>query len=206
MTSPTLISSEGVALIEGAGLFNVVGISKEGCVSKTRFLEVGESSIARITQDDIEVVDGDENNSIGIDPSNLGIGDYEYSLESQFGPYQDEPFFDGVLPGIHTVYVRDKNGCGVTSIEVSVIGYPKFFTPNGDGYNDTWQVQGVSFQPGSDIYIFNKFGKLLAELDASGEGWNGIYNGKQLPSADYWYRVQLEDGRIHTGHFSLIRR
>ncbi|UCE92610.1 MAG: T9SS type B sorting domain-containing protein [Flavobacteriaceae bacterium] len=204
--SGKLISSEGVALIEGAGLFNVVGISKEGCVSKTRFLEVEESSIARITQDDIEVVDGGENNSIGIDPMNLGIGDYEYSLESQFGPYQDEPFFEGVLPGIHTVYVRDKNGCGVTSIEVSVIGYPKFFTPNGDGYNDTWQVQGVSFQPASDIYIYDKFGKLLAELDASGEGWNGIYNGKQLPSADYWYRVQLEDGRIQTGHFSLIRR
>lgn len=201
-----LISNEGVALIESGGVYSVVGISAEGCVSQTRSLVVEESSIAAITQDDIEIVDGGENNSIAIDPSNLGIGDYEYALDNRFGPYQEEPFFDQVLPGIHTVFVRDRNGCGVTSIEVSVIGYPKFFTPNGDGYNDTWQVQGVSFQPQSDIYIFNKFGKLLAELDASGEGWNGIYNGKQLPSADYWYRVQLEDGRIHMGHFSLIRR
>ncbi|WKK64608.1 T9SS type B sorting domain-containing protein [Lutimonas zeaxanthinifaciens] len=204
--SDELISNEGVALIQSPGVYKVVGMSAEGCVSKERTLVVEESSIASITQDDIEVIDGGENNSIRIDPSNLGIGDYEYALDNQFGPYQDEPFFDGVLPGIHTVFVRDKNGCGIASIEVSVIGYPKFFTPNGDGYNDTWQVLGVSFQPMSDIYIFNKFGKLLAELDASGEGWDGIFNGKQLPSADYWYRVQLEDGRIHTGHFSLIRR
>ncbi|MCA0931889.1 T9SS type B sorting domain-containing protein [Lutimonas saemankumensis] len=204
--SGEVISNEGIALIERGGVYTVLGYSEEGCESKVRTLVVEESSIATITQEDIDVVDGGENNSISIDPSNLGIGDYEYALDSQFGPYQDEPFFDGVLPGIHTIFVRDKNGCGVASIEVSVIGYPKFFTPNGDGYNDTWQVQGVSFQPGSDIYIFNKFGKLLAELDASGEGWNGIYNGMQLPSADYWYRVQLEDGRIHTGHFSLIRR
>jgi len=82
----------------------------------------------------------------------------------------------------------------------------KFFTPNGDGENDTWQVLGVSSQPMSDIYIYDKFGKLLTQLDASDkEGWDGTFNGKQLPSSDYWFRVQLEDGRIHTGHFSLIR-
>ena len=87
-----------------------------------------------------------------------------------------------------------------------MIGYPKFFTPNGDGYNDTWQVSGVSFQPESKIYIYDKFGKLLAQLDAKGEGWYGLFKGNPLPSADYWYSVQLEDGRIHSGHFSLIRR
>ena len=104
------------------------------------------------------------------------------------------------------VQVRDKNGCGIASIEVAVIGFPKFFTPNGDGFNDTWQVDGIISQPGSLIYIFDKFGKLLDKIEAVGQGWNGQYKGKQLPSSDYWFRVQLTDGRIYSGHFSLIRR
>ncbi len=200
------IGSGETITVDQGGQYSVSATSAEGCESRLRVINVIESSIATITQDDIEVIDGGDENSIRINPENLGQGDYEYALDNEFGPYQDEPYFDNVLPGIHTVYVRDKNGCGTTYIQVSVIGYPKFFTPNGDGYNDTWQVQGISFQPESDIYIYNKFGKLLAQLDANDEGWHGIYNGNPLPSTDYWYRVQLEDGRVHTGHFSLIRR
>ena len=198
-------TGESITVSEG-GQYTVTGTSSLGCESNQQVINVRESSLATITESDIEVIDGEEENSIRIDPTNLGIGDYEYALDSFFGPYQSEPFFDKVLPGIHTVYVRDENGCGTTEIQVSVIGYPKFFTPNGDGYNDTWQVSGVSFQPESNIYIYDKFGKLLAQLDAKGEGWYGLFKGNPLPSADYWYSVQLEDGRIHSGHFSLIRR
>lgn len=111
-----------------------------------------------------------------------------------------------MIAGKHTVFIKDMNGCGTASIEVFVIGYPKFFTPNGDGINDTWQVDGVISQPNSKIYIYDKFGKLLKQIDSKGEGWDGLYRGNQMPSTDYWYMVQLEDGRIHKGHFSLIRR
>ncbi len=193
-------------MVSMAGQYVVTATSDLACESRPRVVNVRESSIAKVSQDDIEVIDGGEDNSIRIDPTNLGVGDYQYALDNSFGPYQDEPYFENVLPGIHTIYIKDKNGCGTAEIQVSVIGYPKFFTPNGDGYNDTWQVQGVSFQPMSNIYIYNKFGKLLAQLDAQEEGWYGLFNGSPLPSADYWYKVQLEDGRVHTGHFSLIRR
>lgn len=205
-SSGSIIGTGESITVSMEGQYAVTAASSLACESKPQVINVFESSIAIINQNDIEVIDGEEANSIRIDPTNLGIGDYEYALDSFFGPYQSDPFFDDVLPGIHTVYVRDKNGCGATSIEVSVIGYPKFFTPNGDGYNDTWQVSGVSFQPESKIYIYDKFGKLLAQLDAQGEGWHGLFKGNPLPSADYWYKVQLEDGRIHSGHFSLIRR
>jgi len=205
--SGNTISTTSSALIPSGGRYTVTATSTLNCVSKIRTIDVGESSVANLTQDDIEVIDGEEQNSISIDPSNFGIGVYEYALDNSLGPYQDEPFFDQVTPGEHTLYVRDKNGCGIAQIQVFVIGYMKFFTPNGDGYNDTWKVLGVTSQPLSDIYIYDKFGKLLAQLNASDEeGWGGIYKGRELPSADYWYRVQLEDGRIHTGHFSLIRR
>jgi gliding motility-associated-like protein len=90
---------------------------------------------------------------------------------------------------------------------VSVIGYPLFFTPNGDGKNDAWQILGVSaaFQPLSLIYIFDRHGRLMAQIPADGIGWDGTYNGSALPADDYWFRVKLQDGRSFTGHFSLVR-
>jgi gliding motility-associated-like protein len=205
--SGQVISNSENAVISRGGTYTVTGTSDLNCRSKVRVIDVKESSFAEISQNDITVVDGEEQNSISIDPTNLGPGVYEYALDNSLGPYQDEPFFDQVTPGEHTLYIRDKNGCGIAQIQVFVIGYMKFFTPNGDGFNDTWKVLGVTSQPMSNIYVYDKFGKLLTELDASDEeGWDGTFNGKQLPSSDYWYRVQLEDGRIHTGHFSLIRR
>jgi gliding motility-associated-like protein len=112
-----------------------------------------------------------------------------------------------VLPGIHTVYITDKDGCGIVSKEVSVLGIPNFFTPNGDGYNDTWKIKGMEkgYYSNSTIYIFNRFGKLMKEMAPSGEGWNGVFNGQSAPASDYWYVMQLEDGRTIKGHFALKR-
>lgn len=92
-------------------------------------------------------------------------------------------------------------------IEISIIGYPKFFTPNGDGTNDFWQIQGISsqFQPNSSIYIFDRYGKLLKQLPPLGSGWNGTFNGHLLPNDDYWFKVLLQDGRTFMGHFTLKR-
>lgn len=123
-------------------------------------------------------------------------------------PYQDSNVFENVSPGIYKVYVRDiKNNCGEVNTDISVIGFPKFFTPNDDGYNDTWQVYGVSemFQPNTKILIFNRFGKLLKALNPVGEGWDGTFNGAPLPTDDYWFKLNLEDGREYSGHFTLKR-
>ena len=92
------------------------------------------------------------------------------------------------------------------SEEIVVLNISKFFTPNNDGINDTWIINGVFSQPNSKIYIFDKFGKLLKKIEANGDGWDGNYRGNQMPSTDYWYHVQLDDGRNFKGHFSLIRR
>ena len=59
--------------------------------------------------------------------------------------------------------------------------------------------------PNSKIYIFDRFGKLLKELDPLGPGWDGTFIGKPMPSTDYWFRVVLEDGREFKSHFSLVR-
>lgn len=109
--------------------------------------------------------------------------------------------------GIHDLFVIDTNGCGTISQTLAVISVPKFFTPNGDGYNDFWNVKGVNntFNSKSIIYIFDRYGKLLKQISPSSLGWDGTINGEPLPADDYWFTVKLEDGRETKGHFSLMR-
>ncbi len=204
--SGAILSNESTVTVSSGGKYTVIATSDTHCMSFPKTVEVTESIIATIDSNDITVTDNLENNTIEINIDNLGIGIYEFALDDEYGPYQTENLFEYVIAGKHTVFIRDINGCGTANIDVFVIGYPKFFTPNGDGINDTWQVDGVISQPNSKIYIYDKFGKLLKQIESKGEGWDGLYRGNQMPSTDYWYMVQLDDGRIHKGHFSLIRR
>ncbi|NNC44907.1 MAG: T9SS type B sorting domain-containing protein [Winogradskyella sp.] len=188
--------------VDAPGTYSVTVSNTNGC-SKERTIVVQPSNIAEVT--DINVMDATQNNSVTIFVT--GEGDYEYALDTINGPYQDENTFNNVQPGLYTIYIRDKNNCGITEDLVSVVGFPKFFTPNNDGVNDYWQVKGINrdFQPNTSILIFNRYGKLLAEIDPVGPGWDGTLNGNKLPSSDYWFSVQLEDGRIFTSHFTLKR-
>ncbi|SDX27436.1 gliding motility-associated C-terminal domain-containing protein [Lutibacter oricola] len=206
------ISTNSNVFISKEGEYTAIATSTEGCESFPQTVTIEPSIIATITENDISIVDDTANNSITISTDNLGIGDYEFALDHIDGIYQDEPVFENVAPGIRTIFVRDKNNCGIAQIDVSVIGYPKFFTPNNDGFNDTWQILGVNenFYATSNILIFDRFGKLITKIDPKGIGWNGVYNGKILPSSDYWFSVELIDkngvSKIRKGHFSLIRR
>ncbi|HKJ07298.1 MAG TPA: T9SS type B sorting domain-containing protein, partial [Flavobacteriaceae bacterium] len=185
-------------------------VDDSNCTGYNSFVVI-ESNPAYITPNDLTVVDDSSNNSITINTSNLGLGDYEYALDNDFSGYQDEPYFDNVEAGIHTLFIQDKKGCGITSIEVSVLGFPKFFSPNNDGINDTWNVLGVTenFYKQLELHIYNRYGKLVAVKDISSLGWDGTYNGALLPATDYWFTVKLVDFnnaiRLRKGHFSLIR-
>jgi len=137
-----------------------------------------------------------------------GLGDYEYNIDQ--GPWQDTGVFVGVKPGERVVNVRDLNGCGVGQAIVYVIDYPKYFTPNGDGYHDSWNIAGVSDQFNAKIQIFDRYGKLLKEIRPSSDGWDGTYNGASLPSSDYWFILSYNDPvtgdpSLLNAHFSLKR-
>ena len=189
--------------INEPGTYTVRVTSTDGCF-KDRTINVLASDIATFT--DIQVTDATSNNTVSVFVSGDGI--YEYALDDPEGPYQESNLFENVSFGFHTVYVRDiENDCGTVDEIVSVIGFPKFFTPNGDTYNPTWQVKGISsdFQPNSQVLIFDRFGKLLAEIDPLGPGWDGTFNGFNMPASDYWFVVTLEDGRIFKSHFALKR-
>ncbi|WP_179336317.1 T9SS type B sorting domain-containing protein, partial [Winogradskyella costae] len=94
----------------------------------------------------------------------IGIGIYEYSLDG--GPWQDDNIFTGVSAGDHEITARDKNGCGLTTTSRFIIDYPLFFTPNGDGNNETWNIERIGSN--AKIYIFDRYGKLLKQLSPDG--------------------------------------
>ena len=188
--------------VNEVGTYSVTVTDPNGC-SSSRSIVVAASETANINE--VFIDGGNTYNTVTVTVS--GPGDYEFSLDNQYGPYQSSNIFTNVLAGFHTVFVRDLNGCGVTSKLISVLGFPKFLTPNNDGYNDTWHVKGVNdiFNDGIEIHIFNRSGKLITSLNNHSPAWDGTYNGRLLPSDDYWYSVKLVDGQEYRGHFSLKR-
>ncbi|RNC89515.1 MAG: hypothetical protein ED555_08540 [Allomuricauda sp.] len=140
-----------------------------------------------------------------------GNGDYEYALDDSNGPYQNSNVFNNVQPGNHVVYVRDKNGCGIAEEvfeqDLTVEGFPKFFSPNGDGINDFWQFiqpEGQNIVLTS-IQIFDRYGMFIRQIDQSSIGWDGTLNGRNLPSSDYWFLAIDDENKEFRGHFSLKR-
>ena len=151
---------------------------------------------------DVEIYD--------IEITTLTDGDYEYALNG--GEFQDSPIFLDVPPGINTVTINDTNGCGTIEEEFLIVGFPKFFTPNNDGFNDTWQIEGLSELENSSVFIFDRYGKLIQLIDQNSGGWDGTYRGRRLPSTDYWFKLEYERNdqgvviaSVTRRHFSLLR-
>lgn len=213
--NPIVGANESIWNANNEGVYNVevTRVFADGsiCTAYTSF-EIQLSNPAVLTFDDLEIIDDSSNNSVTITNTDLGLGNYEFALDDAQGPYQDMPFFEGILPGHHTLFIRDKYGCGTSYFDFSILGFPKFFTPNNDGHNDTWSILGLNpdFYATSKVHIFDRYGKLLISMDPINESWNGIFNGQILPSTDYWFSVELVDNlgtiRVRKGHFSLIRR
>ncbi len=132
---------------------------------------------------------------------------YEYSIGNIDGPYQLSTTFTNVNSGFQTVYIRDLKGCAIISREILILGYDNFFSPNNDGVNDHWQLKGIDPEMASqtEIFIFDRYGKLLQKLSGNDRGWDGTYNGRELPEDEYWFRAELQNTGEFNGHFSLIR-
>jgi gliding motility-associated-like protein len=186
--------------VSSSGAYSVKVTNENGCEATKKFY-VNPSEIATITGAETNDFSGN-NNSVLIEYT--GIGNYEFSIDASY--FQDNPKFEGLAPGRYSAYARDKNGCGLSApFQFYVLDYPRFFTPNADGYNDTWNIKNLELLPTSVIIIYDRYGKLLKEMNSSSTGWNGSLNGTGLPSDDYWFSLIFESGKIIKGHFTLKR-
>ena len=186
--------------VNSQGNYTVLVTNSNNC-SRTRTIVVTASDAAVITN--VITTDLSDNNTILVTAS--GQGTYVYSIDGT--TYQTSNNFTNVAAGIYTVYVKDLYGCGISTKEISVLGIPTFFTPNGDGFNDYWNVSGANERLNSTtkIQIFDRFGKLIKQINPTSQGWDGTFNQLALPSDDYWYSIQFENQKVVKGHFALKR-
>ncbi|WP_164914212.1 T9SS type B sorting domain-containing protein [Aquimarina sediminis] len=216
------VNSEGVYRLSGFDAFGVevpdspdelVVLDVSDAVVSVDY-SIAEESFAGSYTITAEVVAAPEVEAAGFDnfeyrlDRNLGNGFVEYR------PFQSSPVFSNVPPGDYFVRARYANcpDSEERSDVIMILGYPKYFTPNGDGFHDTWSLINIEDQPTALIYIFDRHGKLLKQLRPGGPGWDGTYNGRNMPSTDYWFRVEFNEPRdpnmrrrVFAGNFSLIR-
>jgi len=187
------------------GIYSVLVTNNTTGCQNTDATTVNESESPMVT---VELISSAFAESQVIEATVIGIGIYEFSLDD--GPWQISGVFENISSGEHVVTARDIKGCGTNSAIIIVIGYPKYFTPNGDGYHDTWNILGIANQPNAKIFIFDRYGKLIKQLSPSGTGWDGTFNGKPLLTSDYWFTVEYidpKDGslKLFKSHFTLKR-
>lgn len=149
--------------------------------------------------------------SVTVGPNNVmveatgGVQPYEYSLTGYV--WQTSNQFNYLQPGIHTIYVRSAEGC-IASQQFAVFFIPTMFTPNGDGINDTWNIPGLEIYPESNVNIYDRNGRLVYQSVLNSHViWNGFFmNGQKAPTQDYWYVINVSDGRQFTGHVTVKSR
>jgi len=199
----TLNAGDIITTSQTIFIYNEIGAAPNNCTNETSF-NITIVPATDFTLEPTNIVINE--NTITVMMADPSIT-YEYAVDNS--SFQLSPVFTNLSSGIHTLYVQDVNGCVLKSIQFEIEGIPDiqiplFFTPNGDGHNDVWQI----VDPHNiieRILIFNRYGKLLKQLSLQSKSWDGIYNGHILESNDYWYLINLKSGETRKGHFTLKR-
>lgn len=194
--------------VTGAGSYPVTISNLLGGPGCTTTVTVAVSVSLTPAISEILIDDLQQNNSVEVHTDIAGS--FEFRIDD--GPFQDTGLFTHVPAGMHTVTVQDLLGCGSVTESLTVVGFPKFFTPNGDGNNDLWQIEGIELLDDPQVFIYDRFGKLLGQLNAQSPGWDGTFLGRNLPASDYWFKLTYTDStgqrveaRHLANHFSLKR-
>ena len=147
---------------------------------------------------DVEINDFRPQNSVKVLLSDYSVS-IEYSIDDGLTFFTSNEFND-IAPGIYTLIVK-KDNCHTVEKTILVGGYPNFFTPNGDGINDTWKIKQPQYFQEAKISIYDRYGKLLKVMTAN-EGWDGKLDGNILTPSDYWFSISLHEKEVF-GHFTL---
>ncbi|MFG6687048.1 T9SS type B sorting domain-containing protein [Mariniflexile sp. HNIBRBA6329] len=203
--TPSLVSGTGLfnPSIDATGVYTYT-ITNGICGSEAAEVNITVTKVTPISDYKINTKEfsNNNNNNNSIEVIINSSLQYEFSLDGI--KYQSSNVFDNLSGGDYTVYVQEINGCGILEETVSILDYPKFFTPNNDGFNDSWKLKGKTDKNYS-TYIYDRYGKLIKYLASPESSWDGFFNGNILPADDYWFKVIFTDGVIKRGHFTLKR-
>ncbi|WP_452221650.1 T9SS type B sorting domain-containing protein, partial [Lacinutrix salivirga] len=220
LNGTVLPGETGASLIPAEGGTYMVVVTDQATDCENQDQTVVSESAPPLVSAQVTTLAFAENHSIDVTATSQGgvndLSIFEFSIDD--GPFEtNEPnngmfTFDNVEAGAHIITVRDINGCGETQYPITVMDYPLYFTPNNDGYHDTWNIYGIEDQPDAVIYIYDRFGKLLKQLSPTGEGWDGTFNGNLMPTSDYWFTVEYREPndpnttkKQFKAHFTLKR-
>lgn len=179
------------------GTYSVTVTNSSGC-QNTDTVQVSYTSLPEITAVNIS------NSTATVILS--ASGSFEYSLDNLV--WQDSNVFTNLSIGEYIVYVRTKGGCIIGRKKFSIFDIPNAFTPNADGYNDHWNIQGLENYPGTEVNVYDRrglpvFKEVMTKKPLS---WNGKLNGSPLPTGNYWYTIKVSDGRMYTGWLLIKNR
>jgi gliding motility-associated-like protein len=203
-------ATNSILVVDAAGTYSVIATNwLTGCSSDPLLASATATVTATTPATVMTVVQSEyfsDNATITVNVTG-GSGTLLYSIDE--GSFQSSNVFTGVSAGEHLVTVIDTEGCTYMTQVVTIIDYPTYFTPNGDGINDTWNIIGLN-QADAKLYIFDRYGKLLKQLSATqgSEGWDGTYNQAELPSTDYWFTLDYTENGVakqFKAHFTMKR-
>ena len=194
--SGTPISSNQILNVTTAGTYNLKVKNSFGCENSAS-VTVTQSSLGTITG--VQIV----NNTATVIMSNSGS--FLYSLDNAV--WQASNIFSNLSNGNHTVYVKTSGDCVIGQMTFTIFNVPNSFTPNADGINDTWKIDGMENYPNSDIKVYDRNGKLvLSKITAGTFEWDGKFDSRALPTGSYWYIIKVSDGRILNGWLLIKNR
>ena len=179
--------------VENDGEFSVELTSDKGCTATQNF---SVSSLESPVIDEIISF----NNNIEIKMANSG--DFSYSIDGV--NFSNSPVFENVEGGLYTIQVKENNGCGMDTKGFLHLVVPDFFSPNADGFNDRLIINDIEVNENFSFQIFDRYGKLLFSATNQAFAWDGRFQGKKLPSSDYWYKLKV-DNQVFTGNITLKR-
>ena len=116
-----------------------------------------------------------------------------------------------LAPGEYVLIVTDEHGCekydtlNINVTDIDCINAPTAFTPDGDGYNDTWILENMENYPEAIVSVFNTWGNKVFESNGIYQPWDGTFNGKKLPAATYYYVINLNNGTApYSGAITIV--
>jgi gliding motility-associated-like protein len=121
--------------------------------------------------------------------------------------------FDWATKNTYTIRIKTSDGefslekSFIITVEKLIEGikFANAITPNGDGENDTWEIEDIEAFPDVTIFIYDNAGQNVFKAKQGYTPWDGTFNGRQLPMGTYYYIIDLNDGSdVYKGTITIL--